>query len=1066
MENMDRLSYQALTPTDSAEQVEAYLKALTWAFQQKNIHNIALSGPYGSGKSSIIDTFLRRERERRRSIADWILDRNHKISERSLKVSMAEFEIWQGDSGKKGKTNRVGDDSSRNRIDVEEWILKQIFYKVKSTKIPQSRYHRLHCRSFCRDYSSAAFAFFLISLLVFLFIPSVFERIVDFVDFISLWFEVSTMTAAGGLFAVAGLILMPAVYQWRFLFSNIQLKSLKLPADTGIESERASDSAFNKYLDEIVYFFEETKYRIVFFEDMDRLDDPNIFVRLRELNTLLNNSDAISDQPIFFVYAVRDDIFCGADRTKFFDFIIPVIPVINPTNSGEVLLEWLRTAKKNYHYGYHISSEFMRDIAPYIEDMRILRNVCNEFLIYRGTLKKSEKITLADHKMFAMILFKNLYPREFAEIQADRGLLKAVFEGKASYRKKKETEIIKEINSNEGWTSEEDILCRENVLRDFEYAPLHTIIDEDNILQVRENATQNGLLVFLLRRGYIDETYADYINYFKGVSYPASDQNFVRALKELKGMDFFYELHQPLAVIRELTAVEFGQKEIYNRDLVDALLVQDGEQDKKEALYERLKVGDKISWEFLCFYMESGKQVRKLIAELVARWQQIWFRMEDHTWIGKDQQDLFLMRILESVSAQRIAELNVRETLTDVFERNADILQRLKAVRPNAICEALETLSVQFRHLEIEGVPKTVLDDVFDHNRYVLNTDMVRNVIAHKAPHLTEEFSTKKYTVIRKSGYDPLIEYVQDNLAEYVKEVVLLQERPNDDVDDVLTLLDTLFDEEELCEKLIEQEDFCVSRLKDCCFSHLQTSADRVHGIWDLLLLHRKVEPTWENIYEYWKSFQFTTELRAFIESNVDPIRGANMPYLDDTFIHAFVNEKFDMPILRILLPLLREEHIDADTVDGRFLEKVLFAPETKPALKEALFQKYAEMYITEKLAKNLCDLKLPMTQSIFFAAWGYLDDIERIRLMEVNADILEDDDFQNCFDDMDEPYRGFSDRSKHKVRIPKTDASIRIVQRLCEVGYLTSFEDESISPSRRNEGDPVEIACWVKAVT
>ena len=169
VENMDRLSYQALTPTDSAEQVEAYLKALTWAFQQKNIHNIALSGPYGSGKSSIIETFLRRERERRRSIADWILDRNHKISERSLKVSMAEFEIWQGDSGKKGKTNRVGDDSSRNRIDVEEWILKQIFYKVKSTKIPQSRYHRLHCRSFCRDYSSAAFAFFLISLLVFLF---------------------------------------------------------------------------------------------------------------------------------------------------------------------------------------------------------------------------------------------------------------------------------------------------------------------------------------------------------------------------------------------------------------------------------------------------------------------------------------------------------------------------------------------------------------------------------------------------------------------------------------------------------------------------------------------------------------------------------------------------------------------------------------------------------------------------------------------------------------------------------------------------------------------------------
>ena len=36
--------YKALTPTDSAEQVEEYLEALTWALQQKDIHNIALAG--------------------------------------------------------------------------------------------------------------------------------------------------------------------------------------------------------------------------------------------------------------------------------------------------------------------------------------------------------------------------------------------------------------------------------------------------------------------------------------------------------------------------------------------------------------------------------------------------------------------------------------------------------------------------------------------------------------------------------------------------------------------------------------------------------------------------------------------------------------------------------------------------------------------------------------------------------------------------------------------------------------------------------------------------------------
>ena len=39
-------------------------------------------------------------------------------------------------------------------------------------------------------------------------------------------------------------------------------------------------------MDEIVYFFEETKYRIVFFEDFDRLNNAEIFIHLREYHTV------------------------------------------------------------------------------------------------------------------------------------------------------------------------------------------------------------------------------------------------------------------------------------------------------------------------------------------------------------------------------------------------------------------------------------------------------------------------------------------------------------------------------------------------------------------------------------------------------------------------------------------------------------------------------------------------------------------------------------------------------------------------------------------------------------
>ena len=1062
---MSRLSYEALTPTDSAEQVEEYLEALTWALQQKDIHYIALAGAYGSGNSSIIETFLRNERERKHIIFDHLCSKNRIMSDVSMKISMAEFEIWKEDAGKQEKTRRH-DDSSQTLNEVSEWILKQIFYKVESNEIPQSRYHKLCRRAFWSDYTSVALALFLIVSLIFLFVPFTLDRMLALVDWIALQGAFSTVMGALTLCLFVALVLAGAVYKWRFLFSNLKLKVLKLPAGTGIESERESETVFNRHLDEIVYFFEVTKYRVVFFEDLDRLDEPNLFVRLRELNTLLNNSNDISKKPVVFVYAVRDDLFGKEDRTKFFDFIIPVIPIINTTNSREVLLEWLRKEQEKDKRGHNISEQFMRDVSPYIADMRILRNICNEFLIYKGTLKKSRNTALADHKIFAMILFKNLYPQDFAHIQAEQGIIKEVFAGKESYRREKEKVLRDWVNAYQNAMPEKDVLLKKNELHDLVHAPLHGIINEENISLVREKAKNNGLLVFLVRRGYIDETYVDYINYFKGECYPERDRDFIRSVKEQRETEFFYGLHKPLAVIQDLSVEDFGQKEIYNCDLVDALLAQDGEEEKKEALYTRLKFSDKRSWEFLCFYVKSGKQSGRLIEALAMRWTNIWVSIEDYRWIFEDQQDLFLARILENVPKKRIGELNIGGVLTDVFERNANILQRLKGVRADCICEALDILSVQFHHLDIDGVSKVILDDIFTNDRYVLNVDMVQNVIVHVAPLLAKDFPAKSYTVVRKAEYAPLVDRVHDNLIFYVKEVMLQQERLADDEADVLALLDQLIEEVDLCRRLIDKETFRVSKLRDCCYVHLQNYEEDVRRIWDTILSTKKLAATWENIYAYWSQFHITQELRIFIEACGDSLRESGTECLDEDFIRALVNGGFDMSILRILLPLVREEHIDANTVTKDFLEQIIFASESSPALRGELLQQYGIGHMTERIAKNLYSLQLPMTKEIFFAAWNYLSHSERLDLMAACADLLGSEDFERCFDDMDEPHHDFVDRTKHKVRISKTDVNEKIAQRLKDIDYITSFADEANSATEDDSIEATVLVCWVKAIS
>ena len=101
-----------------------------------------------------------------------------------------------------------------------------------------------------------------------------------------LWFAYKAMS-----------MIVPAV-------SNSRLNKLNLK-DGEIEIVE-NTSIFNKHLDEILYFFEKTDYNVVMLEDLDRFESTDIFLKLRELNLLLNESKVI-ERKIFFVYAVRDD---------------------------------------------------------------------------------------------------------------------------------------------------------------------------------------------------------------------------------------------------------------------------------------------------------------------------------------------------------------------------------------------------------------------------------------------------------------------------------------------------------------------------------------------------------------------------------------------------------------------------------------------------------------------------------------------------------------------------------------------------------------------------------------
>lgn len=412
-QNQKALSpYNSLSPVDGADEDGHYSTALLWALQNreaKDIKNIALTGPYGSGKSSILKTFEKN---------------NHDEQLVFLNISLATFK----EEKSKGENEDTANDTSLLRL-IELSILQQIFYHEEDDTIPDTRFKKT--RSFPKDKvrGLAVGVSLFLAAAMHQFNPNLVQEKLRYT--FPEWLNISLHYITLGLI-VTGLIYLI----WNSIrpLRSIQLKKFNFQdVEFGID-ENISKSILNDHLDEILYFFEVTKYTVVVIEDLDRFEQTEIFTKLRELNHLINYSKK-TKRKVSFVYAVRDDMFQDKDRTKFFDFIIPVIPVINSSNSNEVLLNIIN------ENGYKINADLIDNVSFFVDDMRLLYNIMNEYHLYHKKLNVKDQ-----NKLLAMIVYKNIYPNDFVKLSNGEGELFGVLNSKLGYIANKLNDLDEQIN--------------------------------------------------------------------------------------------------------------------------------------------------------------------------------------------------------------------------------------------------------------------------------------------------------------------------------------------------------------------------------------------------------------------------------------------------------------------------------------------------------------------------------------------------------------------------------------------------------------------------------------------
>lgn len=396
----------------SYQTVEELAEVLRHALGAKDIRNIALTGPFGSGKSSVLNTLMADFKEFNFlpiSLATLQANKEGEIVEpEEIKQKKVETEKVQQKDVKPKKMAEEEIETLNRKIEYS--ILQQIIYKETDKKVPNSRFRRIIHISDDKLWKISIGAVLLVVAIIIVFFQNTTSAILKSVgiNHIQTWiYAILICYIVCGLYKI--------IQHFVRVYANSKLNKLNLK-DGEIEMEEDC-SIFNKHLDEILYFFQVTDYKVVIIEDLDRFGTENIFLKLRELNQLINESKIVG-RHIVFIYAIKDDVFEDEARTKFFDYISTIIPVINPSNSKDKLKAALK--ERGFEDG-EISDDDLSEIAFFIQDMRILTNIANEYSQYRKKLYETSKKRLSLTKLLAMIVYKNYFPRDFAQLHRREG---------------------------------------------------------------------------------------------------------------------------------------------------------------------------------------------------------------------------------------------------------------------------------------------------------------------------------------------------------------------------------------------------------------------------------------------------------------------------------------------------------------------------------------------------------------------------------------------------------------------------------------------------------------------
>lgn len=818
-----KFDFQKLTPTVHAD-METYAEALDFVFDEKNydVQNIAITGIYGSGKSSIINTY---EKIRKKKF---------------IHISLSHFDEVQNED--------------EEEI-LEKKIVNQLMQQIPENIIPETKFRIKH------EFNKTTTLWTVIKItmaMVLGFFVVEFDKIssaITSIHFHTIQFLTSFPAYSMAYVALILLLanILYSVIKWQkqsHFISKVAYKG----SEIDMEDYKDDKSYFNRHSDEILYLLEKIanpskknlyqKYDGVVFEDLDRFGnsiDTKVFEKLRELCSLgndriLRNSSNIH-YPLRFFYLLSDDTFLSKERTKFFDYIVPIIPVVDSSNAYAKIKDCLQKAD----YYDALDDRFLRGLSLYFDDYRLIKNIVNEFQIYASKLSHTEH----DYdKLLAIIVYKNYFPQDFASLQLHDGYVYSVFEKRKNLVEQEKKSLIDDKESlklrltsmnNEMLANQEELQSVVNDRRncsynykDMNYSKWQKEVyprrrqaiqdrDEHNEREIREkivdldteiihinnkqfnnlinkenqeevfnineknndSATEGSIqydkyfdvIRYLIFSGYLDDlSYRDYMACFDENGMSLNDKSFLISINNRNGREFDYKLDNVSLVFANLESDDFLLPAIRNFELTD-YIVRTHQNNAIESFVFQMR--EKIDYEYIGQYLRNTNYYNEFCSEICKLWDGFLDVVisGDNQEMSLDEVQHIVITALLICSNETVQQQNESGILTKYLSSSTENIScdDCKAVE---LAEQFMNLKVKIDNLDTQIISKAVRMEVIKRSSYRLSYENLRSILMKDFQYSQKKVSMSFLSLLLRDDKKSLYTYVMDNLKTVVKLII------------------------------------------------------------------------------------------------------------------------------------------------------------------------------------------------------------------------------------------------------------------------------------------------------